>query len=319
MFKVILNSIRPVARSIKYGRLLHRAKNDAKKQSNAEHTPPVAFILGCGRSGTTILGKLLKENSEVLYLFEPYHLWKTVCSQTDMVQLYSKEGSKTHCILGAADDHSASKRFNACIQGEIRRSKKLSPCVIEKTPINAMRLPFLHSLSPHSKVLHIVRNGIDVVRSIERLSSANSYQMSGKGNWNQWWGRDHCKWHSLVADAKTNGWFADEVEQLSSNIEMGALEWLVSLKEIEKHRQLFGDNLIEIRYDQLTQNPNAELTRLCTHFGIQPAVSWLNYCSEHLDSARKNAGKMIVLPIKMCEAFNAFQEQYGFEGRATTA
>lgn len=320
MINALLEKFRPIARSIKYGRLLRRAQSDAAKINIPAINPPVSFIFGCGRSGTTILGKLLAEHKEVLYLFEPYHMWRAIQPATDMIQLYGGNGGNSHCVLGS--DYITEieiQRFNACMQSELDRCGAPHKCIIEKTPINAMRIPFLNSLSPESPMLHLVRNGIDVIRSIERLSSTNLYQMSGKGNWNQWWGRDHCKWKTLASDAETLDLFSGEIPLLKSEIEMGALEWLLSLHEIERFRNELGSRLLEVKYRTLTEDPQRELAKICAHFSIEPEPEWLRYCGNQLDSARKNQGTPIVLPPEMCKAFNAFQEQYGFEGHATTA
>jgi len=85
-----------------------------------------------------------------------------------------------------------------------------------------MRIPMLNSFSPPSPILHLVRNGIDVVRSIDRLAGINTYPLGGKGDWNQWWGRDNCKWTALSNDAISAGWFADEVPLIDTNQQMGA-------------------------------------------------------------------------------------------------
>jgi len=317
MINSILQKILPLARTIKYGRLLRRAQSDAKTMHAPELNPPISFIFGCGRSGTTILGKLFAAHDEVLYLFEPYHIWRAVVPATDMIQLYGSYESGTHCLMG--DEfitETEVQKFKACIQGELKRSGNPQLSVIEKTPINAMRISMLNAISPHSPMLHLVRNGIDVVRSIERLSSTNTYQISGKGDWNQWWGRDNCKWKALAADATANGMFSDEIQLLNTDVQKGALEWLVSLKEVNAHKEKLGDALLQVCYNNLTQNPREQITAISNHFGINPKDSWLEYCCEQLDFPRKNQGDVVALPQQMCKAFNEFQEQYGFEGRA---
>ena len=317
MINALLQKIRPFARSIKYGRLLRRAQADSNTQDVIAVRPPVSFIFGCGRSGTTILGKLLAVHDEVHYLFEPYHIWRAIVPATDMIQLFGKSDTGTHCLMGDEFiSENEVRRFNACMYGELQRSGKSQPKLIEKTPINAMRISMLSAISPQSQMLHLVRNGIDVVRSIERLSSSNTYQLSGKRDWTHWWGREHCKWNALVADASAKGLFLDEIQELSTNIEMGALEWLLSIGEVNTHRKSLGEKLLEVCYNKMTQDPRDELTAICNHFGIDPTESWLGYCCEQLDSALKNQGEDVVLPPKMFEVFNTYQEQYGFEGRA---
>lgn len=317
MFTKVLQVIRPIARSIKYGRLLRRAEQDAQQKNVPSLQKPVSFIFGCGRSGTTILGKLLAAHPKVCYLFEPYHTWRAILPASDMIQLYGESAHGTHCILGKDSiSETQIQRFNACMQRELSRSGNTSLSLIEKTPINVMRIPMLKALSPTSPMLHLVRNGIDVVRSIDRLASTNTYQMSGKGEWNQWWGRDHCKWKALSSDSITKGYFSDEIEQLTTNQEKGALEWLVSLKEINANRERIEDQLIEVTYKDLTSKSEAVLARICAHFTIDLDGDWLQESCSALDEARKNEGDTLLLPPKMCSAFNEFQDQYGFEGHA---
>jgi hypothetical protein len=42
------------------------------------------FIIGCGRSGTTILGATLAQHQLVTYLNEPCHLWFSAYPETDI-------------------------------------------------------------------------------------------------------------------------------------------------------------------------------------------------------------------------------------------
>ena len=42
------------------------------------------LILGCGRSGTTILGQALAQHSEVTFLDEPRELWFRAYPATDI-------------------------------------------------------------------------------------------------------------------------------------------------------------------------------------------------------------------------------------------
>jgi hypothetical protein len=89
------------------------------------------------------------------------------------------------------------------------------------------------------------------------------------------------------------------------------------LKEINANRSNLGDRLIEVRYPDLTTEPLSQLQRICEHFTIEPTPKWLEECCGELDSERKNSGDPIVLPSKLCDAFNTLQKQYGFEGEAT--
>ena len=42
------------------------------------------FIVGCGRSGTTVLGTALSKHKDVTFLNEPRHLWFCAYPETDV-------------------------------------------------------------------------------------------------------------------------------------------------------------------------------------------------------------------------------------------
>ena len=314
-----IQKLLPYARYIKYMRNLKRAKRDASNPSGGMPlVMPVSFIIGCGRSGTTITGKLLTQHKEVHYLREPYHLWRAIEPSTDMVQLFGDAGVEPRCIFDETDaTANVKKRFNGCMQGEQARGT-IQKKVIEKTPIHAMRIPLLHACSPDSQFVHLVRNGLDVVQSVDRLSKDSNFGVAGKGTWNRWWGRDKCKWDTLKRDAIRFGYFEDEVPELSTDIEMGALEWIVSLKEVQKHRDLLGDTLIEVTYQQLTTDTQDSFLTMTKHLGIEPYDEWMSVCLDTINPPRKYDVPSIQLPSNMCKVFNELQEHYGFEGRATS-
>ncbi len=89
----MLDVIKPCLRAIKYGYLRRQAEHLARRSTRFDGKPldaPVVFLIGCGRSGTTILGKLFALHPQVHYLFEPYHLWAAIDPATDCINLYHR-------------------------------------------------------------------------------------------------------------------------------------------------------------------------------------------------------------------------------------
>jgi hypothetical protein len=271
------------------------------------------FVVGCGRSGTTVLGQVMGGHPQVLYLREPYHLWAAVDRRTDVADLHHVTDGcffmdGVHCTPGAQ------VRFNRLVHRACRRAR-----LVEKTPHNVARIGLLERLTVEPRYVHVVRNGVDVAHSIDRIARANAYRIAGKGRHNQWWGRDDCKWRALAREGAARGYYADEVPRLKGHLQRGAYEWLVSLGEADRWRVPLGDRLCELTYSQLTLEPGATLHRLCRSLGLDCPERWLRWAITEVRSERRYHWRWLELPPRMAARFNAYQERYGFEGRAIRA
>lgn len=303
----------PIARA---ARLRLRYQWSKRRAGSSRHfrfqTPPV-FVIGCGRSGTTILGEILKSHPNVSYLFEPYHLWTAVDSRTDMLHLY--EQSAAACAMSADDaTPRIAQRFNAAF-GRVAAANP-SRVLVEKTPINSLRISYLDAIAPDCRFIHIVRDGVDVARSIERLATTNHYKIAGKPNFNQWWGDDDVKWRLLARDGASLGHHPFEAPHLTDHDVRGAYEWLVSLHEVNRFRNMLDDRLLEVRYSDLISSPRETLDAMATFMRIGAMRDWLNTSVSQIDGNRSMKSGAITLPAEMTEDFNALQSQYGFRGVA---
>ncbi|MHC4903563.1 MAG: sulfotransferase family protein [Planctomycetota bacterium] len=304
----MLNTVKPWLRTLKYGYLRWHAERLAHRPAGDDSVPdpaPMAFIFGCGRSGTTMLGGLFSKHPEVCYLrIEP---------ETDCFNLYHRIDGR--CLMDAAHAEPEIRvRFARVMLSTLRRSgRKL---LVEKTPINALRIGFLEALAPRARYVHIVRDGVDVCRSIERVATRSAYKMGGKPTMNQWWAVDNVKWDALLRDGAAAGYHADEARRLQGHLAMGAYEWIVSLLEVDRKREALGDRLLEIRYPDLTAEPAPELENVCRFLQLPAPTSWLEEAAKVVGPARHHEGPAVILPESMCRTFNAYQERFGFANRA---
>lgn len=308
---MILENLKPFARYLKYSGLYTLAKGKAK--FNSKIVPRnMAFIIGAGRSGTTILGKILSSHQRAKYFFEPYHLWAAVDICTDCLNLFHSGDAKI--ILDEVDLTLAAKeRFN-----RLFRASHEDHLILEKTPLNAMRIGYLEALLPQAKYIHIVRDGIEVSYSIERLATGNYYRIWGKPSLNQWWGTGYSKWNFLKSDGLHRGYFPESLNSITTFGEMGAYEWLVSLMEVERWRQKIENRLYEVQYDNLLKDPLNELQGIFDFLSLGVSQAYLKSAAQKLYSGRKNSASTLAMPHDMSEAFNYYQDLHGFLGRAVS-
>jgi len=252
-----------------------------------------------------------------MYLREPYHLWQAIDPRMDVTGLHS-DPEDTRFFMEADDvTDRAKKRFEKTIART--GTKGAHQCVIEKTPHNAGKLGWIEGIEPGYKVIHIVRNGLSVVRSMHRLATKPTYRLAHKPNYNQWWGENGAKWKALEQEGPALGYFSDEIDQLKSNTQRGAYEWLVSIGEVDRWRDRLGDRLLEVTYTQLTSNPAETCRRIAEHFQIPATDEWIQLATEMLSSERVNEGDELVLPPMMAKQFNEYQQRFGFDGRAVSS
>lgn len=272
----------------------------------------MAYVVGCGRSGTTILGKMLSAHPRIEYFFEPWHLWRVVDNRTDTAHLFGPTDAQ---ILMRPDMWTANahRRFRRLFLESVPPRKKLS---LEKTPHNAMRIGYLEVLSPRAKYIHIVRDGVEVVSSIAWLAETNFYKLGFRKTFNQWWGDDDSKWNALERNGMAAGYFPDEVPLLDGQAGRAAYEWVVSLGEVDRQRDALGDRLHELRFPDLVESPPKAPSRVCDFLGLEAPGTWLNKAVGMINTGRTRAREELVLPSAICAAFNAYQCRFGFTGRA---
>lgn len=225
----------------------------------ANFTLPLCFISGCGRSGTTMLGRLLALHPAVSYLNEPRTFWIAVSPRTD-IWGYTKK-NVTNSLLISSPRPGEAKRLSALFISRMKEPKH--KIVIEKSPENVFRLPWLHALAPQAKLIHIVRNCPDVIRSI--LVEADFDIPYGLRDMNNWYGSRDRKRQLLIATAKRLNIPEATLASCITANDWAALEWVSSLKSYRDfHHHFAKSGYYHLRYEDLLANPwqlFAELVR----------------------------------------------------------
>ncbi len=300
----------PLARTLGFHRQAILPRLRAMNPAVPATLTPAIFIIGCGRSGTTLLGNMIGAHPEVNYLFEPYEVWAAIAPITDALQLFSR--GEHHCFLDAS-------RVTPRAQRRFRKLMSQPPGVtlVEKSPFNTWRIGYLRALAPTARFVHIVRDGIDVARSIEKCAKGEQ-RVAFRPTWNDWWGVGDAKWRSLTADGTIANYYPLELTRLRTDVQRGAYEWLVSQLEVQAWRQRLGSAMVEVTYDDLTIDPAGTLRSIAAGIGLSCPSDWLAAVTGLVNPSATSQGKPLVLPRQMCAGFNDLQESYGFKGRAVS-
>lgn len=114
---------------------------------------PPLLIVGAARSGTTLVGQaLLGSHPDVSYWAEPAFVWR-----------YGN-AYKLHDMLAIEDCRpSVRRRIRAAF--ERKAGERPGALLVEKTPANSYRMPFVLATLPEARILHVVRDGRQAVRS----------------------------------------------------------------------------------------------------------------------------------------------------------
>ena len=214
------------------------------------------FIIGCGRSGTTILGTSLSRHRRVTYLNEPRHLWFSAFPETDVWT--SKAGARGgRLVLTEADvDLRKSMKLRRLFQAQTVLTRR--PVLIEKLPINTFRLEFIHRIFPEARFIHLFRNGLEVARSIQKESERG-----------KWFGADSYKWRRLAEYAQGREDTRDLPARCTNFYEMGLLEWRLSTEAVVAFlRRLPDTAFTEVSYDEFLANPIESVSHLQEFVGV---------------------------------------------------
>ncbi len=243
------------------------------------------FFLGTGRSGSTILGKILSMHREVGFLNEPKALWHAIHPEEDLIGSYSLKPAHYRLTEEDATDE-LRKRANRLFGAYLAAT--LSKRVVDKYPELIFRVPFIRTIFPDAKFLFLVRNGWDTCRSVGGWSK----RLGAKINDNEihnWWGLNNRKWNllleQLVATDPNFDGIVKEVKQFSSHTDMAAVEWIVTMREGLRFLQTYPDCVHMIRYEDFVSKPDIYLNRVLEFCELPPDKKFSSYACKVLTPA----------------------------------
>ena len=199
----------------------------------------IGLIVGCARSGTSIFGEAVAAHPAVKYVFEPHEIWEQA----------GHGENESHRLTAA---HAVPK-VRAGIRAWFRTQGRGEAFVLDKTPRNVLRIPFLRAVFPKAKIIHLIRDGRDVACSL----------MPGMGG---------DTWHHL----KPVAW--REYFEQHQGFERCALAWRAAVQTALS--DLVGVNHLQVHYEQLVAAPRETILRVWEFLGLPPDADALNFADK---------------------------------------
>jgi hypothetical protein len=242
------------------------------------------FIVGTGRSGTTILGVVLSIHQDVGFLNEPKALWHAIYPNEDLIGSYSSDPARYRlCAEDVTDEisQSAHRLFGAYL------TAVASKRVVDKYPELIFRASFVRAIFPDARFIFLVRNGWDTCQSIKGWSKR--FGIQAEGEIHDWWGVNYRKWHLLVnqivATHRDFKGITEEVRNFDYQTDMAALEWIVTMREGLRLMQEWPDSVHMLHYEELTSNPAKSLAKVLEFCELPIDKAVFDYACEILSPA----------------------------------
>jgi hypothetical protein len=255
---------------------------------------PFVFLVGCLRSGTTLLQRIVEANSQIALIPETQWVprWyerRVGLTRDGMVTSELGRRLRTHPRFGRLGLEPAS--VDALLREEkpkhyarfvtelfdLHGQGKGKPCVGEKSPGYVRHLSTLYELWPQAKVVHLIRDGRDVALSVLDWSKAE--RTAGRfPTWEEdpvtttalWW-----EWHVRLGR------------------EAGALAT--------------PERYYELKYESLVAQPKTECAKLCRFLDVPYEEAMLRFHEGRTRPKPGRGSKAAWLPIT--EGLRSWREQ----------
>jgi hypothetical protein len=251
--------------------------------------PPI-ILLGNTRSGTTIVQKVVSTHPDIVEWYEPRTLW-----------LYADPGRHDDEF----DENDATDKVKRYIRDQfLRFQKQHGNCVVmEKTPANILKIPYVRAIFPEATYLFMVRNPFSFISSVEmkwqrtltskgihrRLQSTPVTQLhyyAGRFIRQYFDKRVLRRKYQILWGPRYKGMEQDlKMHDLLTVI---ARQWAVCSRKAEKDLALFDDGqVLRLRYEDFVTDPISDLERICAHCGLQMTNDMVRAAKEWVEPDRQ--------------------------------
>ena len=267
------------------------------------------FVLGSGRSGTTVLARLLARHREVGLLNEPKALWHAAFPRQDVIGSYARAPGRL--LLDERDATQAVERAARRLYGACARLTG-SARLVDKYPEMLFRVPFLRALFPDALFLVAERDGLAAAHSVARWSQR--FGRTVRGVRHDWWGVADRKWRALCAEAVPRepdlAPQRAELAALTDERARAALEWLLNRRESARIAAARTPGLHVVRLEDFRRAPEPVLAGVLAACGLAPDEQLLAQARATLAPDERGPAEPFPLPEPLATAFAAELARY---------
>ena len=254
-----------------------------------ELIPPI-ILFGNTRSGTSMVQNLLATHPRVVPWYEPRTLW--LCA----------DPGREHDEFEEIDATDSVKRHirSRFLKYQLEHGNRI---VMEKTPANIFKIPYVRAILPEATFLFIVRNPFSFISSVELKWQRT---LTGKGIRRRLKSTPVTQLHyyagrfirqyfdKRVLGRKYQSTWGPRYKGMEKDLQNNDLmtviarQWSRGSNKAERDLARFGkDQILRLRYEDFVQDPVADLERICVHCALDMTPDMVRAAHEKVYSDRR--------------------------------
>jgi len=169
--------------------------------SNEQRDTPIVFIVGCGRSGTTLLQSLMNSHPnivathECMFVLTLYPAFGRIrnwgkkdilrfVEALDLMKIFSLWSLDKKALIAellTASEFADYPLLCKMVYYKMRKDKKKILALIDKNPLHSIFIKKILAIFPEARFIHLVRDPRDTVNSnIKRFNKKNTFFLARK-------------------------------------------------------------------------------------------------------------------------------------------